>query len=270
MGRFSKLETGDAGESGQTPSPAAVRARAAAAADANSPIYDHGYYAAEADRLFFAGEFEKALRVYSRAIQADHAQIGPWLGQVLCLVEMKQTKEALIWVKRGLELFPEEARMISLQGVAYAQQGMLQRGIGCSDYALQITAADPMVWLLRGQILTLADNRNAQACFDKAMETRRPGEWQVPMMAGMFLLERRKWTQAAEFLRKAVAENTGLDHLWVLLGKANEQLGVTQAALDAYQAALDLNPSNQQAQNSVARLSRTPLLVRVARRLMGR
>jgi tetratricopeptide (TPR) repeat protein len=266
MGRFSKLETGGKGDH-ETPR-AGVRTRQRA--DDPGQVYDHAYYVGEADRLFYGGEYEKALRLYSRAIQADSTRIEPWIGQVLCLIELKQLKEALIWVRRGLELYPEEPRMISVQGAAYAHQGMMQRAIGCSDYAMQKTGADPLVWVLRAQVLTLAENGNAQFCFDKAMETRTKGDWRVPLAIGRFLMARKRWAQAAEFLKTAAADNTRSDHLWAMLGETNENLGLTQNAVEAYKAALELNPANADANDGMSRLTQTPLLVRIFRRLAGR
>lgn len=264
MSRFSKLETGDQ----SSPKLPAKGARPAQPESAG-PIYDHGYYLAEADRLFAEGNPEQALRVYSRAVQADHAQVEPWVGQVLCLLLMGQYKEALVWVKRALELFPEDPRVISLQGATYAHQGMVQRGIASSDYAMQKTAGDALVWVLRGEVLSVADNANARFCFDKAMETRLHGDWKVPMLIGRLLHRRRKWAQAADYLGTAAAEQPRNDTLWVLLGEAREKLGNTDGALAAFRTAVEVNPSNQRALDGSARLAHTPLLLRLARRLMG-
>jgi tetratricopeptide (TPR) repeat protein len=177
MSRFSKLETGD-GIAPKSDAPAigqrrgGDRAARNAAQQTDDVVYDHAYYQAEGDRLFALGSFEQALRVYSRAIQSEAAQVNPWVGQVLCLLMMGQAKEAMVWVKRALELFPEEARVIALQGSTYAHQGMVQRGIGCSDAALAKNGSDPLVWVLRGEVLSMAENSNAQFCFEKALEMR--------------------------------------------------------------------------------------------------
>lgn len=273
MSRFSKLETGNAATP-KNDAPAIGQRRKRSAGDAvqqnDELVYDHAYYQAEGDRLFSLGYFEQALRIYSRAIQAEAAQVGPWLGQVLCLLMMGQPKEAMVWVKRALELFPEEARVIALQGSTYAHQGMVQRGIGCSDAALQRSASDPLVWVLRGEVLSMAENRNAQFCFEKAMEMRTPGEAKIPMLIGQLLFKRRQWALAAEYLTIAVGAAPRNEAAWVALGQAREKLGADEAAFAAFETALQLNPENQAAQIGKSRLSHTPLLLRLARRLFGR
>ena len=273
MSRFSKLETG-ATAVPKSDAPAIGQRRDRAARNAAQPtdemVYDHAYYQAEGDRLFALGSFEQALRVYSRAIQSEAAQVTPWLGQVLCLLMMGQAKEAMVWVKRALELFPEEARVIALQGSTYAHQGMVQRGIGCSDVALQKSSTDPLVWVLRGEVLSMAENRNAQFCFVKAMEMRAAGEARIPMLIGQLLFKQRKWALAAEYLTTAVGESPRNETAWVALGQAREKLGADEAAFTAFETALQLNPQNQAAETGKSRLSHTPLLLRLARRLFGR
>jgi tetratricopeptide (TPR) repeat protein len=267
MSRFSKLETGqNPAPDDSSPNVGAALKRIQKEADPEIQ-YDFGHYQAQGDQLYFRGEFPKALRVYSRAIQQDATQVQPWVMQVLCLLEQKQYKEALVWVKRGIELFPEDARLLSVEGVIYAHEGMVQRGLAASDYALKKSAADPMVWILRGEILCLADNANWQSCFEKAMERRDKDDWQTPMQIGLFFMRLKKWSQAAEFLKKAAQIASNNDYIWMQLGKTYERLGLTQAALEAYNASADIAPRNTAAQGAVGRLTNTPVLVRLFRKL---
>lgn len=266
MGRFSKLETHTPG----TPAPqvpSGADKQPEAAPEPLGPKYDYGYYTAEAEELFFQGEYQKALRLYSRAIQADRTQIGPWLGQVLCLLELKQYKEAMVWVKRALELFPEDPRVLSIQGAVMAHQGMVQRGLGCSDYAMSHGAQDPLTWVLRGEILSLAENKNAVFCFEKAMESCASDEWHIPAQIGLFLLRLRHWSPAAQYLKRAVAANPNSDFLWMSLGSAYERLGLGQSAHEAYSAAAHLNPQKPEICQALKRLGDMPLFVRLLKRV---
>jgi tetratricopeptide (TPR) repeat protein len=265
MGRFSKLETGANSE----PVPAPAGPAGGRPMDEPGIAYDAGYYLGEAARLYFSGNAQKALRIYSRAAQMDHSQVDAWVGQVLCLLELKQYKEALVWVKRGLELFPEEPRLISLEGAVYANQGMTQRGLGCSDFAMSKPGADALSWVLRGEILGLADNKNAPFCFQKAMEVKRPEDWQTPMQAGLLLLRQKKWPLAADYLKSAAEINPHNQYLWMRLGYAYERLGLTQLALEAYNAAGSLGTTGTAADDAISRISQTPLLVRFFRRVFG-
>src|SRR5262245_23063285 len=62
-----------------------------------------------ADSHFFHGEYEKALRFYSRALQVEAARQYPWVGQLYALLMLNQVKEAELWASRALELFPEDS-----------------------------------------------------------------------------------------------------------------------------------------------------------------
>jgi tetratricopeptide (TPR) repeat protein len=266
MSRFSKLETGQQGQSQEEDAvkPALKRIRSE---QEPAVQYDYGHYVQAGDNLFFRGEFSKAHRQYSRAIQQDAAEVKPWLMQVLCLIEQKQYREAMVWIKRALEMFPESASLLSVEGIAYAQQGMVQRGLSASDYALKKGTSDPMVWLLRAQILALADNRNQQACLDKAMQMREPDDWRIPMQIGLFFMRQKRWSQAADYFKQAANSAINNDYLWLQLGKTYECLGLTQPAYEAYNAAYNVNPANTEAQRCLGRLTNTPVIVRLFRRI---
>lgn len=274
MGRFSKLETGAAAQP-QAPTEGThefprVRKKREDSAPAG-PDYDQGHYQSEADKLYFEGEYQKALRLYSRGMTVDQSSIDPWIGQVLCLVELKQNREATMWVLRALELFPEEPRLISVQGLTYALTGTTKRALACSDYAMTKQSSDPaFVWAIRGQILSLADNANANFCYDKAMEVRQKDDWRTPMRIGLWLLNEKKWSRAAEFLDEAVQLNQRNAFLWKKLGYARERLGLTQPALECYNAALHLNADDREADHALARLAGTSLPERLWRRLFSK
>lgn len=275
MGRFSKLETGAGSQPERDPDegPMGLRSRvrpSVAAEDATGPDYDQGHYQAEGDRLFYSGDFKMALRAYSRAMQVDNSAVDPWIGQILSLVKMKQHREAAMWAMRAMELFPQEPRLASLQGVTMALTGARQRAIACSDFAMARAGnADAFTWAMRGQILSYCENPNAAFCFDKVMETRERNDWRILALVGDFLLTQRKWARGLEFLRPAVEINSSNGWLWKRLGYASEQLGLTQPALEAYRAALEINMSDREAQESLRRMGSVPLPVRLWRRLRG-
>jgi len=280
MGRFSKLETGSSGKPDSSPSNSEspvglprVKSRPdLPVSQGQTPAdYDQGHYLAEGDTLFYQGEYQKALRYFSRAMQVDQSSVESWIGQVKCLIEMKQYKEASIWVLRGLELFPEDPRLVSLQGLTYALNGTVKRAIGCSDYAIsRPVPATAYVWAVRGHILSIADNQNAAFCFDKAMEVRAKEDWRTPMEIGLLLLAERKWSRAVEFLQCAVQANQKNRFLWKKLGYASERLGLNTAAHEAYTAALHLDAGDREAAHALRNLTSTSLPVRLWRRLTNR
>jgi superkiller protein 3 len=273
MGRFSKLETGAGAAPDKDPDegPFGLRTRVrgkAAESSTASIDYDQGHYQSEGDRFFYAGDYQKAMRAYSRAMQVDHSAIDPWVGQVLSLVRLKQYREAAMWALRATELFPEDARLSSLQGLTLALTGARQRAIACSDFAMaRPNGGTAFTWAVRGQILAHSENPNAAFCFEKVLETRDPGDWQIMALVGDFLISEKKWARAIEFLKPAVEANPGNAWLWKRLGYANEQLAFTQTAMAAYRSAQEINPNDREASESIRRLATTSLPTRLWRRL---
>lgn len=273
MGRFSKLETGAGVSSDKDPDagPMGLHSRVrpkAVADDADGDLdYDQGHYFSEGERFFYAGDYKRSLRSYSRAMQVDHSAIEPWMGQILALIKLKQHREATMWAMRAMELFPDDPRLASLQGLTLALSGARQRAISCSDFAMgRPNGGNAFTWAIRGQILSHAENPNAAFCFDKVMETRDPDDWRILVLVGDFLVMEKKWARALEFLQPATQMNTRNGWLWKRLGYANERLGFTQPALEAYRAALEINPNDRDAQEHLRRIGSVPLPIRLWRR----
>lgn len=174
MGRFRKLETGTPAAPAAGDDPGTGRK---SDGGHGTPDYDQGHYLAEADRLFYSGEYQKALRSYSRAMEVDHAAIEPWKGQILCLIKLKQTREATMWALRAIELFPEAPELVNLQGLTLALSGASQRAISCSDFAMSLPdGGTAFTWLIRAEILARADNPNAAYCYEKVKDLRNPAD----------------------------------------------------------------------------------------------
>jgi tetratricopeptide (TPR) repeat protein len=274
MGRFSQLETGgldEGSESGSSkPRLTPREKRALAGVDEHAPQYDSQYYLSQAEKLLYAGHFDKALRKYSRAAEQSGANVDCWIGQILCLSLLGRSTEAQNWARRALELFPEDTRLISLQGLAYAQSGTVQRGLACSDFALSKGSADPLCFLVRGMILELAENTNSKPVLDKAIELRPPHDFRVPLLLGMFLMNSRRQSKALEYLEMATREAPSNDLCWERLGEAYGRLGMGSRAAEAFRQALQINPANQPASHGLAAVTNSSVVTRLMRRIFGR
>ena len=249
MGRFSKLETNEGPVQASEPAPPSETV----ATGIDPHTYDTTIR--EADRLFLEGSFRKSLRLYSRALQFDHAQLEPWLGQVLALLLLGEVREATVWSQRALEVFPEHPVVISLRGLCYCMQGMTQRGLGSSDYALNKGASEVLCWLMRGWMLLAADNENWRGCIAKATEMCPSDGWRYHMLMGLVLESFRKWPQAYEAYRRALEGQTSSAFLWTRTAGACERLGLTRQAIEACEHALALRPDHPDAARILARLT---------------
>lgn len=265
MGRFSKLEreTQDA--------LAREKAREKKKVEAPEPSefdeYDAPYYIKEADDAFFTGRFRNALQLYSRAISIDNSLHYPWIGQIYCLINLKQLKEADLWASRALELFPEDSVVLSLRASLYASRGMYKRALNTSDYAISRKGASAHSYLSRGYVLLEADNKNTHFCFTKALELAKPGDWKIPMHIGMIYFRKKMYARALEFFQTACGNNIKNYYLWHHLGYCYEKLGLGQKALKAYEHSINHNPDFKPARKGYERVCHSSFLGRLFRRL---
>jgi tetratricopeptide (TPR) repeat protein len=274
MGRFSKLET-DKDKERQRAEAAAARSSQKAdgssrQADAESAeAFDFGYYVEQADEQYYTGNYEKALRLYSRALQVDNAKVYPWIGQVLALLGMDQVKEADLWAARAMELFPDDASLLSMRALVHARKGMLNRAIGASDYAMS-RGSSPYAWAARGEILLLARNRNAAFCFDKALEQAGPENWKVPMYIGLVYYRKRQYSSALSYFKRAVAHEVDNYYLWFHLGRCYDHLSFDNQAIEAFNRVVELRPDFRPGEQALRRAQSANFITRFVRRLFRR
>ncbi len=266
MGRFSKLERGVVPPKLAEES---AKAEQAVKQPSTEEKYDAPYYIKLADQHFFFGEFERALRFYSRALQLDNSKTYPWIGQIFSLLEMEQVKEAGIWVTRALEFFPEDSDIIALQAVVYAYRGMVKRAVGASDYSMS-KGGTVFTWLARGEVLLIAENKTAHFCFEKAMELSPANDWKTPMRAGLIYFKHKQFSHALDFFQRAVSINVTNYYLWYHIGLGYWRLGFNHKAMEAFKRSLEHNPKFKGARDALDRALKTSIFKRFFRRLTHR
>lgn len=269
LGRFSRLErtVGSPGAEtdAQPPRPPIKEPKApqpTAPATAAPEPADYPTFIQRGDTHFFQGEYEKALRFYSRALQMESTRHYPWIGQIYCLLQMRQLSEADLWVTRALELFPDDASLLSLRSVVLARKGMIKRAIGTSDYAMT-RGSSPFCWLTRGEVLLLAENTNSAFCFEKVMESIEPDDWHMPFRIGLVYFEQGLWSSALEYYQKAAARRAANFWLWYHLGLCYTRLAFQQEAIDAFRQSIALNPSFPPTHEALRRATRVSPLARL-------
>ncbi|HOE64021.1 MAG TPA: tetratricopeptide repeat protein [Candidatus Sumerlaeota bacterium] len=265
MGRFTKLE--------RETQDAVVREKPQTSKAEIQPIgkeetYDVAFYIKQGDNAYFHGKYKDAMQFYSRAIQTDNTQHYPWMGQIYCLIELRQLQEADVWCGRALELFPEDGAIISLRAMMYAERGMYKRALSASDYAISRKGANAHAYVARGFVLLKANNKNASLCFMKAMELAGSTDWKIPMRIGMIFFNAKDYTLALDYFQKACANNIANDFLWHHIGLCYQKLGILGKALESFQSALAQNPDNREAQEAIARVSHTSIFSMLIRKIV--
>lgn len=229
MGRFSKLETQSHARPGPEP--------ADAPPGEEEYAHDAPSQTRRGERAWFAGDETAALRWYSRAMQTDAALLEPWVAHARILILTDQIREAGVWINRALSVFPGAPPLLALRAVQHACGGMIRQAMASSDAVLTSSGDDPSAWLSRGHVLIVADNKNAEFCFQQAIQSTRADDWQTPFWIGLTLDSERRWSSSIPYYEKALARRAELPYAWLRIARAHAHLGRRDAARRALERA---------------------------------
>jgi tetratricopeptide (TPR) repeat protein len=229
----------------------------------NTPLTkDEAWYLAQAASSFENGDFEQALRSYSKVLEFNPQNTTAWTAQVRMLIELGEYREAKLWADKALERFPTWPELLAAKAVALARGGDLQAALAFSDASIEERGDTPYVWLARGDVLLARREQRAGYCFDKAM-LLAPTDWFVALLAARIRYYYEQFVLAMNLLQKALEWNAGHFILWLELGRCQQALGLLNPAQASFSHARQLNPNCQEAGSALYRLSRTGPIARM-------
>jgi tetratricopeptide (TPR) repeat protein len=243
MSRFANLELG--GESEDQASQSQI-----------APIKDEAHFLGEARRAFENGEFEKALRRYSKVLEFNPRNISAWGGQVRMLIELGEFREARLWADKALEQFPNEPELLAAKAVALGRSGDLQGALAFSDASIEERGDTPYIWLARGDVLLSRQEQRADYCFEKA-SLLAPGDWFTAWLAARIRYYHQQFVLALKLVQQAIEWNTGHFLLWLEAGRCQRALGMVGAAENSLKQAQQLNRHCQEAEVELTRVSQS-------------
>ncbi len=250
MSRFENLEFGEA------------KPRPLKGATEGTPIRSAAHFLEEAEKHCLAGDFELALRSYSRALEQNPAEYDGWFGQVRMLIELGECEEALLWADKALELYPEHPELLAAKSVASGRIGDLEKAMAYTDNALSQRGATPYVWLARAEALLQRGSATATHCVSNAVASAGTAAPRVQLEAGRTLLRAGHCAAALDHLRSAVGLLPRSALAWLELGRCQAALGFPEAEMTLSQC-LALRPSWRPAQTALERFRRRGLISRV-------
>jgi tetratricopeptide (TPR) repeat protein len=212
------------------------------AAHAEEAFADEARWLQEADVALRAGEFEQALRLFSRVAEGSPGLATAWAGQVRMLIELGELKEANVWADKALERFPRDPEVLAAKAVAVGRLGDGKAALAFSDAALAEAGESPYVWLARGDVLLARGERRAEYCFARAL-ARSAHDWLWPWLASRIHYFHRKLSLALKFVRQALSLDAAQPVIWWQLGRCQMALGLTAEAEDSYMQARQLAPT---------------------------
>ncbi len=245
MSRFGNLELGGESEDHAQPSQGLVK--------------DETYYWSQAQAAFENGQFEPALRFFSKVLEFNPQNVSAWAGQVRMLTELGEFREAKLWADKAAERFPREPEVLAAKAVALGRSGDLDGALVFSDAAIEEHGDGPYVWLARADVLLAREEARADYCFEKALSLA-PRDWFVAWLAARVRYYYRQFALALKLLQRAVELNAGHFLLWLELGNSQQALGLIGPARNSFTQARQLNPQCRDASLALARLKRTGVL----------
>jgi tetratricopeptide (TPR) repeat protein len=240
MSRFSNLEFGDESES-QAP-------------EQKTLVKDEAYYLAEARAAFENGNFESALRLYSKVLEFNPQSTFAWSSQVRMLIELGEYREAKLWADKALERFPRDPELLAAKAVALGRSGDLQGALAFSDASIEERGDTPYIWLARGDVLLAREEERADFCFEKAV-LLAPGDWFIAWLAARVRAFYEQFALALKLLQKALELNAGHFLLWLEMGQCQQALGLVGPARNSFTQARQLNPRCTEAGTALAHLA---------------
>src|SRR6266576_3425687 len=188
-------------------------------------VKDEGYYLAEAQSAWENGNFETALRLFSKVLEFNPLTAGAWTGQVRMLIELGEFREAKLWADKALERFPHEPDLLAAKAVALGRQGDLQGALAFSDASIEERGDTPYVWLARADVLLAREESRADNCIDRAL-TLAPRSWFIAWLGARIRYYYEHFALALKLLQQSVEWNAGHFLLWLQLGQCQQALGV--------------------------------------------
>ena len=241
MSRFGNLELGGEFEDQVQPS--------------KPQIKDEAYFSGQAQSAFENGNFELALRMYSKVLEFNLQAAYPWAGQVRMLIELGEFAEAKLWADKALEHFPNDPELLAAKAVALGRAGDLQAALVFSDAAIRERGDTPYVWLARGDVLLARNEARADYCFEKALSLAQRN-WFVMWLAGRIRYYYKQFALALKLLQEALEANAGHFILWFELGRCQQALSLIGSAKNSFTQARQLNPECRDAGVALVQLSR--------------
>jgi len=241
MSRFGNLELGGESEDRSQHAPSAL-------------VKDEAYYFAIARGAFENGDFESALRYYSKVLEYNQQNAAAWTAQVRMLIELGEFREAKLWADKALERFPQFPELLAAKAVALGRSGDLEGALAFSDASIEERGDTPYVWLARGDVMLARKEQRADYCFEKAL-LLAPRDWFTLWLAAKIRVYYKQFVLALKLLQQAVEWHSSHFLLWLELGQCQRALGLISAAENSFTQAYQLNPECHAASLASTQLS---------------
>ena len=230
----------------------------------SEPMARHQYHE-RAIEAFRRGEFDRALRYFTRTLELDRAFVPAWVGQVQMLIELNELREADMWAAKALELFRDNGELQAARGVAKARLGDSRAAMACSDAAMAARGTSAYRWLARGEILAACGYEQVDSTLARAL-LEPDADWFSQLCVARIYRKYGRRTQAVVAAREATDRAPHAPFAWCVRGLCERDLamGGFRASLER---ALELDSGYAPARAALREPAQSSWLIRWYRRV---
>lgn len=192
------------------------------------------------------GRVQYAIKCYKEALKIEEdIEVLQFLAAACA--SLHETGEALSVTHRLVELAPENTGVLLSRASLFDQLGKADEAIADCLRAIESDAANPVAWYLMGRAKrSRKDLPGAMADLAKALEIKADFA-DAALLRAETLLEMNRPGEALSEAENLIALAPEEESVYLLRGRANEQLGHFSAAADDYNQVVALNPFNEEA-----------------------
>lgn len=231
------------------------------------PMETHAYHD-RAVQAFQRGDFEKALRYDTRALELDRKHVPAWVGQVQMLIELNELHEADLWADKALELFRDNGELLSAKAVARARLGRSSDALQCSDAGMRSRGSSAYRWLARGEVLLARQEERIESCFDRAA-AEPDADWFTRIWTARIYYHYRRYTSALIAARAGVDMAPHAPFAWYVRGLCERELAMASYR-QSLERALEIDGTFNLARAALRQPARGSWVARWVRRMRGR
>jgi Tfp pilus assembly protein PilF len=192
------------------------------------------------------------LRYYSRALEEDKSLVAGWIGQVQMLVLLEEAKEAAVWSRKALELFPGNGDLMAGGAQAHCRMGDSRQAHALCDGAINQEGVSAYRWMVRGELMLAGRQGVESHCFDKAQQIEH--DWLVPLEISLTYLYYGSPGKALSRVRLAVEAAPECFHPWYVQGLCQMRVGLDRHARQSFNRCQELCPGHVDSRSRLAEL----------------
>jgi tetratricopeptide (TPR) repeat protein len=242
MARFDKLEFGQKSVQGKAEQPERPADR------------DEQYWLRMAHDQRSEGQYENALRFYSRTLELDKGVTVAWAGQVQMLILLREYPQADLWVRKAMDLFPSDGELLACRAQARCRMGDVALAQELSDGVISLPGESAYRWQVRAELVVACRKETDQMLFDRAQQASP--NWLVPLESALIYLFYEMPAKAIARAHTAVERKSDAFYAWYVYGLALAGAGLQDRAVESLNRCLELAPRHALAQQKLRDLQR--------------